>query len=180
MITKKEQRYAQKRAAGILKKAGIAITKKEAENIEVVDHGFGFKNQLCAEILVYENNDIYCAKEIVLFPGQTVAEHRHPRVGAYKGKMETFRCRKGIVYLYIAGKSAKKIKAKVPEFRKEYFTAFREIILNPGEQYTLKPNTLHWFQAGPKGAIVSEFSSKSIDKTDVFTDPDIKRITVVK
>ena len=180
MITKKELKYAQKRASAILKKAGIVISKKEAANIEIVDHGFGFKQPLCAEILVYENNDIYCAKEIVLFPGQSVAEHRHPRVGSYQGKMETFRCREGIVYLYVKGKPARKIKARVPEFRKRYFTVFHEIILRPGEQYTLKPNTLHWFQAGPKGATVSEFSSRSIDKKDVFTDPGIKRITVIK
>ncbi|TSA17199.1 D-lyxose/D-mannose family sugar isomerase, partial [bacterium] len=36
--------------------------------------------------------------------------------------------------------------------------------------------TLHWFQAGDQGAVVSEFSSASIDELDVFTDPNIKRI----
>jgi D-lyxose ketol-isomerase len=41
------------------------------------------------------------------------------------------------------------------------------------------PNTLHWFQAGPEGAIVSEFSTQSRDDLDVFTDPDIARTTVV-
>jgi D-lyxose ketol-isomerase len=51
--------------------------------------------------------------------------------------------------------------------------------LKPGQQYTLDPNTLHWFQGGADGAIVSEFSSTSIDETDIFTDPDIRRITEV-
>lgn len=41
--------------------------------------------------------------------------------------------------------------------------------------FTMKPNTKHWFQAGPEGAIVSEFSSQSNDDTDVFTDPRIDR-----
>ena len=48
-----------------------------------------------------------------------------------------------------------------------------EIILNPGEQYTINPNTLHWFQAGPDGAVVSEFSTKSRDEYDIYTDPRI-------
>ena len=37
-------------------------------------------------------------------------------------------------------------------------------------------DTLHWFQGGPKGAVVSEFSSPSSDEADVFTDPRIRRI----
>jgi D-lyxose ketol-isomerase len=48
--------------------------------------------------------------------------------------------------------------------------------LQPGEQYTIPPNTLHWFQAGDEGAIVSEFSSPSRDEFDIFTDPRIVRI----
>ena len=49
------------------------------------------------------------------------------------------------------------------------FNVWHEIVLKPGEQYTLAPNTLHWFQAGPEGAIVSEFSSSSRDRFDIFT-----------
>ena len=37
------------------------------------------------------------------------------------------------------------------------------------------PDTLHWFQAGVEGAIVSEFSTRSRDETDVFSDPRIVR-----
>jgi D-lyxose ketol-isomerase len=37
------------------------------------------------------------------------------------------------------------------------------------------PNTLHWFQAGAAGAIVTEFSTRSRDESDVFTDPRIVR-----
>lgn len=58
-------------------------------------------------------------------------------------------------------------------------TAAREIVLSPGEQFTVPPDTLHWFQAGPEGAIVSEFSTQSRDDLDVFTDPEISRATVV-
>jgi D-lyxose ketol-isomerase len=64
----------------------------------------------------------------------------------------------------------------VPKGSEAYYAVFHEIELLPGYQYTIPPNTLHWFQAGPEGAIVSEFSSTSSDETDVFTDPRIKRI----
>ena len=59
-------------------------------------------------------------------------------------------------------------------------TVYHEVILNPGEQYTIMPETLHWFQAGPDGAIVSEFSTRSTDETDVFTDPKIERATIIE
>ncbi|HIC88610.1 MAG TPA: D-lyxose/D-mannose family sugar isomerase, partial [Anaerolineae bacterium] len=47
------------------------------------------------------------------------------------------------------------------------------------DQYTLMPDTKHWFQAGPEGAIVSEFSTTSRDEYDIFTDPDIRRFTQI-
>jgi D-lyxose ketol-isomerase len=56
---------------------------------------------------------------------------------------------------------------------------WHETILRPGEQFTIPPDTLHWFQAGNDGAIVSEFSTQSRDDLDVFTDPRIQRETVV-
>ena len=48
-------------------------------------------------------------------------------------------------------------------------------MLRPGDQFTIPPDTLHWFQAGPDGAIVTEFSTRSRDELDVFTDPRIVR-----
>ncbi|MGP2706052.1 D-lyxose/D-mannose family sugar isomerase, partial [Serratia marcescens] len=53
------------------------------------------------------------------------------------------------------------------------------ILLRPGEQYTIAPNTRHWFQAGKQGAVVSEFSSESRDELDIFTDPRINRLAGV-
>jgi D-lyxose ketol-isomerase len=64
------------------------------------------------------------------------------------------------------------IKATPPG---EYYSVFHEVILRPGEQYTLEPNTLHWFQGGPEGAVVSEFSTMSTDEADFFTDSRIQR-----
>lgn len=172
---------ARKKAMEYLNKANIVLTDKEAENMEVADFGLNDLNTMGLELVVYENNDRYCAKELVLFPRQICPEHRHPPIDEKNiGKQETFRCRWGEVFLYVEGKSTQKPKAKVPEKYKPYLTVWHEIILRPGVQYTIPPDTLHWFQSGDEGAVVSEFSSTSIDETDIFTDPNIKRIPEVE
>jgi D-lyxose ketol-isomerase len=176
MLTREQVREAQARAAGILERAGIVLTPGERANIEIADFGLGELATTGLEIVAYVNNDRYCAKELVLFPGQTCPEHRHPPVAGAAGKMETFRCRRGVVWLYVAGEPSKPIRARVPAGAEKHYTVFREIELRPGEQHTIAPEALHWFQAGLEGAVVSEFSSASRDEADVFTDPRIRRI----
>ena len=146
---------ARERAAAMLAEAGIALTPAERDGIEIADFGLGNLDEIGLQIVVYVNTDRVCAKELVLFPRQTCPEHRHPPVGDDPGKEETFRCRTGVVHLHIEGED--------------------EIVLRPGEQWTIPPDTLHWFQAGDEGAVVSEFSTRSRDETDVFTDPRIVR-----
>ncbi|WP_439957520.1 D-lyxose/D-mannose family sugar isomerase, partial [Providencia vermicola] len=63
-----------------------------------------------------------------------------------------------------------------PEGDEQWYQCNRFILLKPGEQYTIKPNTLHWFKAGSMGAVVSEFSSESRDEFDIFTDPRVRRL----
>jgi D-lyxose ketol-isomerase len=69
--------------------------------------------------------------------------------------------------------------ARPPAERAATFTVWHEVVLRPGEQYTIMPNTLHWFQGGPEGAVVSEFSTRSRDEFDIFTDPEIRRAPVI-
>lgn len=175
MLTRREFEEAQLRAADALRCAGIVITPEERANIEVADFGLGDLEHFGLELVVYVNTERCCAKELILFPGQICPEHRHPAIEGHPGKEETFRCRSGQVYLYIPGDPTPNPKATVPEERRQYFTAWHEIVLNPGDQYTLMPDTLHWFQTSPEGAIVSEFSTRSVDEADIFTDPQINR-----
>ncbi|MFZ2054040.1 MAG: hypothetical protein WAU81_07565 [Candidatus Aminicenantales bacterium] len=171
---------ARKRAAKLLEKAHIAITRREAENIEVSDFGLGDIDNVGLLVVVYENNDRYCAKEIVLLPRQICPEPRHPPVGGNEpGKQETFRCRWGEVYLYVPGEPTPNPRARIPERYREYFTIWKEVVLRPGDQFTLPPDTLHWFQAGDKGAVLSEFSSISRDESDIWTDPRLERLPQV-
>ncbi|HSL65268.1 MAG TPA: cupin domain-containing protein [Gaiellaceae bacterium] len=158
MITEQEQRDARAYAVAQLEAAGVVLTEEERGRIEVADFGLSRLREVGLQLLVYVNTDRCCAKELVLFPGQTCPEHRHPPFEGTPGKEETFRCRRGLVRLHVEG---------------------RELVLRPGDQVTIPPDTLHWFRAGPDGAVVSEFSTRSRDELDVFSDPDVRRETVV-
>lgn len=171
---------AKEKTLSYFKQAAIVLTEEEKNKIEVADFGLERLAEIGLELITYVNTDRVCAKELVLFPGQTCPEHRHPAVEGEAGKEETFRCRWGKVFLYVEGKAVEKAQAVVPAGNEEYYTVWHEIELNPGEQYTLKPNTLHWFQAGDQGAVVSEFSTTSTDENDIFTNPEINRIPEVE
>ncbi len=181
MLTQNEvQRWRQASCDLFTQKARLVLTPQEATQIEIADFGLGEFEQTGLGVLVYVNTQRCCAKEIAMLPGQTCPEHRHPTVGGKLGKEETFRCRWGQVWLYVAGAPTAHPRCRPPRGRESTYSVFHEIELNPGEQYTLMPDTPHWFQAGPQGAVVSEFSTSSTDEADVFTDPQIQRITQVR
>ena len=160
-------------ALAMYEKAGIVLNPAEKQNIEVVDFEIGIVNEVGLQLLTYINTERVCAKEMVLLPGQTCPEHKHVPTNGKEGKEETFRCRYGKVYLYVTGEGSREnIQAKLP---KTDVSVFHEIILNPGEQYTIYPETWHWFQAGEDGAVISEFSTRSTDETDQFTDKRLVR-----
>jgi D-lyxose ketol-isomerase len=137
---------------------GIVLTDAERDGIEVADFGLSRLREQGLIVLVYVNTDRYCAKELVLYPGQTCPEHRHPPFDGTPGKEETFRCRRGLVTLAVDG---------------------RELVLRPGDQFTIPPDTLHSFTAGADGAVISEFSSTSRDDLDVTDPAAVRRETVV-
>jgi len=174
-VTQEEHKKYQQTAYEYLQKAGIVLTLEERENIEIADLGLGEYEKTGLALVTYINTERVCAKELVLLPGQTCPEHFHPPVDGKPGKEETFRCRWGEVYLYVSGEPTPNPKAKPPEGSEEHYTVWHEIVLKPGEQYTLYPETWHWFQGGPEGAVVSEFSTRSTDENDLFTDPRLKR-----
>jgi D-lyxose ketol-isomerase len=177
MITAQEQEEASAHAVTQLEACGIALTDEERSSIEVADFGLSRLRTFGLLVLVYVNTDRYCAKELVLYPGQTCPEHLHPPCDGTPGKEETFRCRRGSVYLYVEGDPTQQPACSYPG---DAATAARELLLRPGEQHTIPPATLHWFQAGPEGAVISEFSSTSRDELDEFTDLAIRRETLLE
>ena len=190
-MTKAEYQSAAEVGLALFEKAGIYLTPEEIARIEVADLALGRFEETGLVLFTYVNTERCCAKELALLPHQTCPEHRHPPVGDDPGKEETFRCRYGTVYLFVepeaitiggvmadrrgvmAGMGGAMAEVKPPQ---GVYTVFHQIKLEPGEQYTIMPNTLHWFQAGAEGAVVSEFSTKSRDEFDIFSDPAIRRI----
>ena len=157
-------------------RAHIVLTDDEKERIEVADFGLDRVEEVGLQILTYVNTERVCAKEMVLAPHQACPEHKHVPSGCTEGKEETFRCRYGKVYLYTDdGGVSKRGDTTLGFLPDTTLSVFRETVLLPGEQFTIMPGTLHWFAAGDDGAVISEFSTKSTDETDVFTDLRIVR-----
>ncbi len=147
MLTRREYTAAQARAAGMIRAAGIPITDEEAGRVEVADFGLSRLDQEGAQILTLAATDRIAVKIIVLFAGQTLPEHWHPRVGDDPGKEETVRVVRGVLRCYVPG--ADTVRAgSAPKGKQDAYTARQEHLLGPGGQITLHPGTKHWFQAG--------------------------------
>jgi len=175
MLTSLEISEARKAGTSLLMQAGIVVTPKESQEMEIADFGLGDLASTGLLIVVYVNTPRCCAKELVLLPRQTCPQHRHPGVNGSLGKEETFRCRWGKCFLYLEGEPTANPVCRPPRGNEPHYTVWKEIVLDTGDQYTLQPDTWHWFQSGPQGAIVSEFSTHSADENDVFADPHIIR-----
>lgn len=171
-------------AAAAMRAAGIVITPDEERVLEIADFGLGRFEQLGLAIHVYVNTARCCAKELVMLPGQICPEHRHPPIAEASdpGKEETFRVRAGEIHLFLPGPASDAERdaalGMLPADKRSTVTVFRRVHLKPGQQCTLPPNTPHWFAAGAQGAVVSEFSTRSRDEADVFTDHEIRRVPV--
>ena len=179
MITPSELELARGRAARMLERAGVGARPDELETIEVADFGLSELEQTGIQILTLVDTEKIAAKVLVSFPYQTEPEHRHPRLGDYPGKEETIRCQWGELYLYGPGAPSPDPKGRPPEHRRHTYTVWHEYVLRPGDQVTFPPDVPHWFQGGPEGAVFWSFSTKAVDVADVFTDPNVRRETVV-
>ena len=180
MLRQSEVDAARARAIALFETAGVALSQYEKDTLEISDFGLGNLEQEGLEQVFYINTDRYSAAEMVLFPRQTCPQHRHPPRDGGPGKQETFRCRHGFVYLYVEGEATTEPHCQAPLGSEAGYNVWKEIALGPGDQYTIEPNTWHWFQAGNEGAVIAEFASPFRDETDIFLDPRIARETIVQ
>ena len=104
MITRSAYERARRRAGEMVREAGILARPDELDAIEVADLGLSMLDAIGLQIMTLVNTPAIGAKVLVLLPGQVFAEHRHPPLGDYAGKEETFRCQWGELYLYVPGK----------------------------------------------------------------------------
>ncbi len=178
MIIRSEYKRLQQIAAEMIRNAGIFITSEEEDKIAVADFGLSRIEKEGAQILTYFATDRISAKVIVLLPGQTLPEHWHPPVGDDPGKEEIIRAVWGDLRFYIQGEGAVQ-EGVIPEGKETVYTMRNEVILKPGNQLILPPETKHWFQAGKSGAVLYSFSTCVRDALDGFTDPNIIRETKI-
>ena len=171
MITRREFDDAIRRAAEMVRKTGIVVRDEELENFTLMDFHLGELEQTGLELLWLVNTPTLTLKILVFFPHQTCPQHRHVPFGDSPGKEETFRCLWGEVYVMLPGEETPNPKAHPPEHRRQYYTSWNETVLHPGEHLTSPPDTPHWFQGGPEGAVLYTFETKSGQGADKFTDP---------
>ncbi len=181
MITRQEWQEARDWAWDLVRQTGIIIRDEESEHIEVADLGLSELSMTGLQILTLVSTEWIGAKLLILRPHQFFPQHRHPPSPTenYPGKEEIFRGQWGEAYLYVPGEPTPDPKGHPPSHRRAYCTVWREVILGPGDQFLCPPNTWHWFQAGPEGAVVWSFSSKVTDAEDIFLDPEITRRTII-
>ncbi len=123
---------------------------------------------------------VYRTREaIVLNSWQICPEHLHPLVLGEPGKEETFRCRAGTAFVYTLGEESPNTHHRLPPEDHSILPVRMVDVLRHGGQLTVPPEKLHWFRAGPEGAVVSEFSTRSRDEFDLFTDARIRRLPVI-
>jgi D-lyxose ketol-isomerase len=163
----------------MIQASGITLTDADLKNMAAADFGLSRLETEGVQIATLIQTERLAVKVLVLFPNQTEPEHRHPPVGDDPGKEETIRAISGNLRFYIPGKDTIK-EGFIPEGKEDCYTVRHEVIMKPGDQLTLAPGQKHWFQAGPEGAVMYSFSTCVRDILDGFTDPNIKRETIIK
>lgn len=181
MITREEQLRARDWAWHAARAAGLVLREEERDQIEVADFGLSRLGEVGAQILTLEANVWVSVKVLILSPWQLEPQHRHPPSAAdgYPGKTEVLRCWWGELYHYHEGPPSPSPQARPPATDRDYLTVWHESVLRPADQLTLQPNTWHWFQAGPTGAVVWTISSRSTEAADQWTDPRVIRATLI-
>jgi D-lyxose ketol-isomerase len=181
MISRAEFEAARGRAWELAAASGLPLRAEEREGIEVAELGLGELERTGLQILTMASTDWVGVKLLILTPNQFFPQHRHPPgdAGCYPGKTELLRGQSGRLWLYVPGPPAARPRVEPPAGRREYCTVWHEVEIGPGQQYICPPNSWHWFQAGPEGAVVWSISSKVTDTADQFSDPRVVRKTQI-
>lgn len=178
MITQIELDEACDQAFKMIQDAGIVVNDADRQNLTAADFGLSALSEEGIQILTMFETDRIAGKILVLLPNQTEPEHWHPSVGNDPGKEEIIRAISGDLYFYIPGEDNLN-KGFIIKGKESCYTMRNEVVLQPGDQLILPPGTKHWFQSGPRGAVMYSFSTKVRDTLDQFTDPNIVRETQI-
>jgi len=162
--------------------AKLPVGEQELERLEVAGLGLEELELTGLQIVTLASTDRVGVKLLFLRPNQFFPQHRtptwsrkatleRPRYCADTTGRPTSTCRES---------AAKSPKVSPLACRRPFCTVWKEVGLLPGQQYICPPNTWHWFQAGPVGAIVWSISSKATDAADQFNDPQVIRMSSIQ
>lgn len=154
----------------LLRKADFPLTDADRAELAVNDFGLG---DLRNEGMVFGDllrTDIVRFTVLILLPGQTLPEHLHPPYDDEAGKEESLRCLWGETRIYIPGEENNP-NIRIPDGKDAWYTSRHEIVLHPGEQYSVQPNVAHWFQGGPEGTVFLTIQNRVNEDHNIFTDP---------
>jgi len=181
MIKRNEWEKSRDWAWHLIKQINFPVKEEEIDSIEIADLGLSEFNTTGLHALSLFDTAWVGAKLLILSPNQFFPEHKHPesKKEKYPGKTEVIRGLWGELYLVVPGSVTPHPKANPPSHRKKFIDVWHEIKIQPGDQYIIKPNTWHWFQAGCSGAIFWSISSKLTDAADKFKDPQVVRKTMI-
>jgi len=181
MISPAEYEAARKRAWELVTASGLPLREEERDCIEAAELGLGELERTGLQILTMASSEWVGVKLLVLTPNQFFPQHRHPPgdAGRYPGKTEYLRGQSGRMWLYVPGTPTERPRVRPPAEGRAHCTVWHEVEIGPGQQYICPPNTWHWFQAGPEGAVVWSISSKVTDTADQFSDPRVVRKTQI-
>lgn len=161
----------------MIRSAGLVVSDEELERMDVADFGLGNLYREGAQIVSLFDTPKLAARIIVLFPNQAEPEHWHISSRETEGKEETLRIIQGKLYLYLPGGNT--AVSTIPAGKESWYTSRNEIILNSCETITIQPGVKHWFCAGSEGVVFYTMSTTASDTTDIFSDPEIVRKTII-
>lgn len=178
MISRAQLAHARTTAADLFSRAGLGVTEEELGRIEVADFGLSNLEREGAQILTWVQTERIGVKLIALRPWQLLPEHWHPPVGDDPGKEETIRVVWGELLVGVRGADTV-ARARFPAGKQHCYSLRHELLLEPGMQLQFAPGEPHWFQGGAAGTVLFSFSTVARDILDHFTDPDVRRQTIV-
>ncbi len=160
-----------------LKQRGYPVNDTIAQKLFVTDFSLGrFTDVGLAAIIWWgDEKHNFTGLDAFLLPGQIIPEHWHVKVRDIPEKMEAWLVRSGEIYAYAEGAPTPNMRAKLTDADAAHITVKNERILRVGEIAGIsRPLEKHWMQAGPQGAIFTEFSTFHTGEAVKFTDAKVR------
>ncbi|MEM9479818.1 MAG: D-lyxose/D-mannose family sugar isomerase [Verrucomicrobiota bacterium] len=171
-MTTTESERIEREVRDLVSQSGFELSEKEWQGIILNDFGLGDFRKEGAAIIDILRTDILRTTILVLLPGQTLPEHKHPVTEDSPGKEETLRILYGSVITFETGdENTEGLAVTIPAGKEAYYTSRRATVLRKGDQHTLPPDEFHWFQAGPEGVVTIEFQNRVDEMKNIFSDP---------